>query len=34
VISSDGPIKTAIASDECVRHKVVDLIGDLNLRED
>ena len=32
VISSDGPIKNAYRfSDECVRHKVVDLIGDLML---
>jgi UDP-3-O-[3-hydroxymyristoyl] N-acetylglucosamine deacetylase/3-hydroxyacyl-[acyl-carrier-protein] dehydratase len=32
VISSDGPIKNAFRyPDECVRHKVVDLIGDLRL---
>ena len=32
VISSDGPIKNSYRfSDECVRHKVVDLIGDLRL---
>jgi len=32
VISSDGPIKNSYRfSDECVRHKVVDLIGDLML---
>ena len=32
VISSDGPIKNAYRyPDECVRHKVVDLIGDLRL---
>jgi UDP-3-O-[3-hydroxymyristoyl] N-acetylglucosamine deacetylase/3-hydroxyacyl-[acyl-carrier-protein] dehydratase len=32
VISSDGPIKNSFRySDECVRHKVVDLIGDLRL---
>jgi UDP-3-O-[3-hydroxymyristoyl] N-acetylglucosamine deacetylase / 3-hydroxyacyl-[acyl-carrier-protein] dehydratase len=32
VISSDGPIKNSYRySDECVRHKVVDLIGDLKL---
>ena len=32
VISSDGPIRNAFRwPDECVRHKVVDLIGDLRL---
>ena len=32
VINSDGPIKNSYRfSDECVRHKVVDLIGDLML---
>ncbi|MEN6309098.1 MAG: UDP-3-O-acyl-N-acetylglucosamine deacetylase [Anaerohalosphaeraceae bacterium] len=32
VISSDGPIKNSYRFDnECVRHKVVDLIGDLKL---
>jgi UDP-3-O-[3-hydroxymyristoyl] N-acetylglucosamine deacetylase/3-hydroxyacyl-[acyl-carrier-protein] dehydratase len=32
VISSDGPIKNSYRyDDECVRHKVVDLIGDLRL---
>ena len=32
VISSDGPIKNTFRwPDECVRHKVVDLIGDLRL---
>lgn len=32
VISSDGPIKNSYRfPDECVRHKVVDLIGDLRL---
>ncbi|MBN1788041.1 MAG: UDP-3-O-[3-hydroxymyristoyl] N-acetylglucosamine deacetylase [Sedimentisphaerales bacterium] len=32
VIGSDGPIKNSYRfSDECVRHKVVDLIGDLSL---
>jgi UDP-3-O-[3-hydroxymyristoyl] N-acetylglucosamine deacetylase/3-hydroxyacyl-[acyl-carrier-protein] dehydratase len=32
VIDSDGPIKNSYRfSDECVRHKVVDLIGDLTL---
>lgn len=32
VISSDGPIKNSFRfPDECVRHKVVDLIGDLML---
>jgi len=32
VISSDGPIKNSYRfSDECARHKVVDLIGDLAL---
>lgn len=32
VISSDGPIKNSFRyPDECVRHKVVDLIGDLRL---
>lgn len=32
VINSDGPIKNAFRfPDECVRHKVVDLIGDLRL---
>lgn len=32
VISSDGPIKNSYRfSDECVRHKIVDLIGDLAL---
>ncbi|OHB44545.1 MAG: 3-hydroxyacyl-[acyl-carrier-protein] dehydratase FabZ, partial [Planctomycetes bacterium GWC2_45_44] len=32
VISSDGPIKNSFRfPDECVRHKVVDLIGDLSL---
>jgi UDP-3-O-[3-hydroxymyristoyl] N-acetylglucosamine deacetylase/3-hydroxyacyl-[acyl-carrier-protein] dehydratase len=32
VINSDGPIKNSYRySDECVRHKVVDLIGDLKL---
>ncbi len=32
VISSDGPIKNSYRfPDECVRHKVVDLIGDLKL---
>ncbi len=32
VINSDGPIKNSFRfSDECVRHKVVDLIGDLAL---
>ena len=32
VINSDGPIKNSFRySDECVRHKVVDLIGDLML---
>jgi len=32
VINSDGPIKNSFRfSDECVRHKVVDLIGDLKL---
>lgn len=32
VISSDGPIKNSFRyPDECVRHKVVDLIGDLKL---
>jgi len=32
VISSDGPIKNSYRfSDECVRHKIVDIIGDLKL---
>jgi len=32
VINSDGPIKNSFRfSDECVRHKIVDLIGDLKL---
>jgi len=32
VINSDGPIKNSFRfSDECVRHKIVDLIGDLVL---
>ncbi|MCD4830644.1 MAG: UDP-3-O-acyl-N-acetylglucosamine deacetylase [Anaerohalosphaeraceae bacterium] len=32
VISSDGPIKNSFRfPDECVRHKIVDLIGDLGL---
>ena len=32
VINSDGPIKNSFRfSDECVRHKIVDLIGDLAL---
>jgi len=32
VIDSDGPIKNSYRfSDECVRHKIVDLIGDLQL---
>jgi UDP-3-O-[3-hydroxymyristoyl] N-acetylglucosamine deacetylase / 3-hydroxyacyl-[acyl-carrier-protein] dehydratase len=32
VISSDGPIKNSYRfPDECVRHKIVDLIGDLSL---
>lgn len=32
VINSDGPIKNAFRyPDECVRHKIVDLIGDLRL---
>ena len=32
VISSDGPIKNSYRyPDECVRHKIVDLIGDLKL---
>jgi UDP-3-O-[3-hydroxymyristoyl] N-acetylglucosamine deacetylase/3-hydroxyacyl-[acyl-carrier-protein] dehydratase len=32
VINSDGPIKNSYRfSDECVRHKIVDLIGDLTL---
>jgi len=32
VINSDGPIKNSFRfADECVRHKVVDLIGDLRL---
>jgi len=32
VINSDGPIKNSYRfSDECVRHKIVDLIGDLAL---
>jgi UDP-3-O-[3-hydroxymyristoyl] N-acetylglucosamine deacetylase/3-hydroxyacyl-[acyl-carrier-protein] dehydratase len=32
VIDSDGPIKNSFRfSDECVRHKIVDLIGDLML---
>jgi UDP-3-O-[3-hydroxymyristoyl] N-acetylglucosamine deacetylase/3-hydroxyacyl-[acyl-carrier-protein] dehydratase len=32
VISSDGPIKNSFRfADECVRHKVVDLIGDIAL---
>ncbi len=32
VISSDGPIKNSYRfADECVRHKIVDLIGDLML---
>lgn len=32
VISSDGPIRNAYRwPDECVRHKIVDLIGDLKL---
>jgi UDP-3-O-[3-hydroxymyristoyl] N-acetylglucosamine deacetylase/3-hydroxyacyl-[acyl-carrier-protein] dehydratase len=32
VINSDGPIKNSFRfSDECVRHKIVDLIGDLRL---
>jgi UDP-3-O-[3-hydroxymyristoyl] N-acetylglucosamine deacetylase/3-hydroxyacyl-[acyl-carrier-protein] dehydratase len=32
VINSDGPIKNSFRfSDECVRHKIVDLIGDISL---
>jgi len=32
VISSDGPIKNSFRfPDECVRHKIVDLIGDISL---
>jgi len=32
VINSDGPIKNSYRfSDECVRHKIVDIIGDLSL---
>ena len=32
VIDSDGPIKNSFRfSDECVRHKIVDLIGDMTL---